>query len=294
MIRVSRCTSLGALAAAACAALWLVPLAAQAQGSNVLIVLDSSRSMMGKVGGQSKMDLAEKVVSDLVENMPADMNVGLLVYGARSARAQNDCNDIELIQPMGSPDAAALNAALHRVEPRGMTPIANSLRRAAEVLRGHGVSGHAGTSTIVLVSDGTESCHGDPCQVAREVHAETGIDVRVHVVGLDVAANERDTLACVAESGGGKYFAVENEQELRTALTEATAPPPVKTGCGRGPMWASIGHPGIGEMMLAHHGWKGLPKMKFYLGFIPGFGWPGYLQVVSAIDAAKCQTNDWP
>jgi von Willebrand factor type A domain len=223
------------------------------------------------------------------------MNVGLLVYGARSARAKNDCNDIELVQPMGSPDATALNAALRSVEPRGMTPIANSLRRAAEVLRGHEMKGNAGASTIVLVSDGTESCHGDPCQMAREVHAETGIDVRVHVVGLDVAANERDTLACVAEGGGGKYFAVENEQELRTALTEATAPPPpVNAACGKGPMWASIGHPGLGEMLLAKQGWRGLPKMKFYLGFIPGFGWPGYLQVVSAMDAAKCQTNDWP
>ena len=61
-----------------------------------------------------------------------------------------------------------------------------------------------------------------------------------------------------------------------------------------GKMWASIGHPGLGEMMLAKQGWRGLPKKKFYLGLIPGFGWPGYLQVVSAIDAANCRTNDWP
>jgi hypothetical protein len=58
-------------------------------------------------------------------------------------------------------------------------------------------------------------------------------------------------------------------------------------------MWASIGHPGLGEMINAKQGWRGLPKKKFYLGFIPGFGWPGYLQVVSAIDAANCRTNDW-
>jgi Ca-activated chloride channel family protein len=292
MISISRCAVLVALTAA-CGALWLAPRSASAQGTNVLIVLDSSGSMRGKVGGQVKMDLAEKVVADLVENMPADMNVGLLVYGARSPREQNNCDDIELIQPMGPPDAAKLGESLRGVQARGMTPIGGSLRRAAEVLRAHEMSGHEGASTIVLVSDGTESCHADPCQVAREVHEETGIDVRVHVVGLDVAAGERDTLACVAQSGGGKYFAVENEQELRTALTEATAPPP-PAQCGKGPMWASIGHPGLGEMLNAHQGWKGLPKMKFYLGFIPGFGWPGYLQVVSAIDAAKCRTNDWP
>ena len=285
---ISRSAALVALTAAACAALWLSPRSAGAQGQNVLIVLDSSGSMAGKVGGQVKMDLAEKVVADLVENMPADMNVGLLAYGARSPRAQNDCDDIELLQPMGPPDAAALGEALHATQPRGMTPIAGSLRRAAEVMKGL-----EGSSTIVLVSDGTESCHGDPCEVAREVHEATGIDVRVHVVGLDVAEGERDTLACVAQSGGGKYFAVENEQELRTALTEATAPPP-PAECGKGAMWASIGHPGLGEMLNAHQGWRGLPKKKFYLGFIPGFGWPGYLQVVSAIDAAKCRTNDWP
>ena len=40
-------------------------------------------------------------------------------------------------------------------------------------------------------------------------------------------------------------------------------------------------------------GFKGWPKKKLYLGFIPFFGWPGYLQVVSAIDAKNCRTNDW-
>lgn len=177
MISISRCAVLIALTAAACGALWLAPRSASAQGTNVLIVLDSSGSMRGKVGGQVKMDLAEKVVADLVENMPADMNVGLLVYGARSPREQNNCDDIELIQPMGPPDAAKLGESLRGVQARGMTPIGGSLRRAAEVLRAHEMSGHEGASTIVLVSDGTESCHADPCQVAREVHEETGVRV---------------------------------------------------------------------------------------------------------------------
>jgi Ca-activated chloride channel homolog len=278
------------LAGAACAA--LAPLGALAEGQNVLIVLDSSGSMAGRVGNQVKIDLAERVVSDLVDNMPADMKVGVVVYGARSPRTQNNCDDIEVLQPMGPPDSAKLNAALHGVKPRGMTPIGGSLRRAAEVLRDL-----PGKSTIVLVSDGTESCHGDPCKVAREVHESTGIDVKVHVVGLDVAEGERDTLECVAQSGGGNYYAVKNEEQLRSALTEATKPeppPPAPTCSGSGPMWMSIGHPGLGEMKNSGKGWSGLPKRKFYLGFIPFFGWPGYLQVVSAIDAAKCRTNDWP
>lgn len=61
-----------------------------------------------------------------------------------------------------------------------------------------------------------------------------------------------------------------------------------------GAMWMSILHPGLGEMKNSGQGWKGVPKKKFYFGFIPFFGWPGYLQVVSAIDAKHCRTNDWP
>jgi Ca-activated chloride channel homolog len=280
------------LAGAAWAALALAPLGALAEGQNVLIVLDSSGSMAGRVGGEAKTEIAERVVAELVENMPSDMRVGVVVYGARSPRTQNNCQDIEVLQPMGPPDSAALRAALRDVKPRGMTPIGNSLRRAAEVLRDQ-----PGKSTIVLVSDGTESCHGDPCKVAREVHEATGIDVKVHVVGLDVAQGERATLECVAQSGGGNYYAAANEEQLRTALSEATEPeppPPAPTCGGQGAMWMSIGHPGLGEMKNAAKGWSGLPKRKFYLGFIPFFGWPGYLQVVSAIDAAKCRTNDWP
>ncbi len=60
-----------------------------------------------------------------------------------------------------------------------------------------------------------------------------------------------------------------------------------------GAMWLSILHPGLGEYHLKGYGpWKKMPQRKFWLGFIPGYGWPGYLQVKSAIDASNCRTND--
>lgn len=58
-------------------------------------------------------------------------------------------------------------------------------------------------------------------------------------------------------------------------------------------MWLSILHPGVGEYFLKEWGpWRNMPQRKFWFGFIPGFGWPGYLQVKSAIDSANCRTND--
>lgn len=60
-----------------------------------------------------------------------------------------------------------------------------------------------------------------------------------------------------------------------------------------GAMWLSIAHPGLGEYMLNGWGpWSNVSEKKFWLGFIPGYGWPGYLQVKSAIDASQCKTND--
>ena len=271
-------------------ALLLAPLAARAQEeierTNVLIILDTSGSMAGRMGGKVKMDIARGVVRDLVDNMPSDMKVGLLVYGAKSAREKNDCNDIDLLRPVQPAQVHAVDSALNGLKPRGMTPIGASLRRGAEALKGL-----PGKSTIVLISDGTETCNADPCQVAKEVRASTGIDVKVHSVGLDIGANERGTLECVATGGGGTYYPVANEEQLRTALNTATKE---RVCNGKKSMWLSLAHPGWGEMRNAGQGFAGMPKKKFYFGFIPFFGWPGYLQVVSAIDAKNCRTNDWP
>ena len=61
----------------------------------------------------------------------------------------------------------------------------------------------------------------------------------------------------------------------------------------QGAMWLSIAHPGLGEYKLKGWGpWSNMPTKKFWFGFIPGYGWPGYLQVKSAIDASRCETND--
>jgi len=61
----------------------------------------------------------------------------------------------------------------------------------------------------------------------------------------------------------------------------------------QGAMWLSIAHPGLGEYYLKGWGsWSRMPQKKFWLGFIPLYGWPGYLQVKSADDAFHCRTND--
>ena len=74
-------------------------------------------------------------------------------------------------------------------------------------------------TTVVLISDGKETCNADPCAVVGQLR-DQGIDIRVHVVGFDVDRAEREQLMCIAEAGGGEYFSADSTAELKESLTE--------------------------------------------------------------------------
>ena len=74
-----------------------------------------------------------------------------------------------------------------------------------------------------------------------------------------------------------------------------TAPSSARTlGERRKAAWMSVGHPGLGEYYNAGWGdfFENCPQKKFWLGLIPLYGWPGYLQILSAIDAYHERTSD--
>jgi len=178
--------------------------------TSTLFILDGSGSMWGQVEGRAKIDIARQVLGDLTARLPADVQAGLLVYGHNR---KDDCDDIELVAPLGS-DHAAIGSALKGINPKGMTPITGALHRAVENFRTQ-----EGASSIVVVSDGKETCGGDPCSAAREAIA-TGISLRIHVIGFDVTPEETQQLTCIAEEGNGKYFAAANAEQLVSALAE--------------------------------------------------------------------------
>jgi len=179
--------------------------------SNILFILDGSGSMWAQIDNTPKIVIAKEVMINLIQQLPDKVEAGLEVYGHRS---KGDCNDIEIIAPVGKSDKAALIEQIQSIQPKGKTPITGSLKLAAEQLK----SAEEAT-TVVLISDGKETCEGDPCVLVRELK-EQGIKVKVHVVGFDVNKDEREQLMCIAEAGGGKYFTAQNAGELTDALTE--------------------------------------------------------------------------
>lgn len=193
-------------------------------GTGILFILDGSGSMAAQIDGKPKMDVAKEVMVDLIDGLPDNVKVGLEVYGHRS---KGDCNDIETLAEVGAVDKKTLIEKINSIKPMGKTPITKSFEIAGQKL-----AAMEEETTVILVSDGEETCEGDPCALVKSLK-EQGIKVKVHVVGFDVGAKEKEQLSCIAEAGGGRYFAADNAQQLQEALAEvqeevAKKPAPAK------------------------------------------------------------------
>ncbi|WP_454915404.1 vWA domain-containing protein [Xanthobacter sediminis] len=194
------------------------PLPAAAEPSpRTIIVLDGSGSMWGVVGGQRKLAIARATVEKAMSRLPAESTIGLMAYGHRR---RSDCADIELIVPPAPGAGPAVSAAVQSMHFLGMTPLAAALRKAAEALRYTD-----GPATVVLVTDGSETCDADPCATAAELKA-SGPAFTAHVIGLGLTREDAAKVACIAQATGGRYMEANDAATLDRALaaTLGTAP----------------------------------------------------------------------
>ncbi len=210
------------LLASACLFPAILPAAPAA--APTIIVLDASSSMTEQIKGETKIAIAKRVVRELVESMPDNARLGLVVYGHRK---QNDCDDIELLIPPAPLNRTAFIAAVNAIRPHGRTPLAASLEFAAKVLESARQAGN-----VILVTDGAETCNGDPCATAARLRA-AGVNFVVHVVAFDLSAKEAQKIACIAAATGGRFLEASDAASLKDALnvavaevTRAAPPPP--------------------------------------------------------------------
>ena len=202
----------------------------------IIIILDSSGSMAGRIGGKRKIDIARSAVRNLLGKLPSDIKLGFVAYGHRR---KGDCADIETIYKLGTPDVAGISRAMRALQPVGNTPLGDAVRLAAERLRY--VEQKA---TVILVSDGKENCGVDPCALGRELKSR-GIDFRTHVVGFNIKKSEEAGLRCLAKTTGGLYVKAKDAGSLEKAMQrtvkaaaqsqsrqQAPSPPPPKAPTG--------------------------------------------------------------
>lgn len=183
--------------------------------ASIMLVLDASGSMAADdASGGTRMEAARAALTQAVDNLPEDAEVGLRVYGAtepNDTKTEAACTDTQVVVPLGPSDPAVLKEAVGDVQPSGFTPTAYTLSQAADDL------GDAGNRHIILVSDGEETCDPDPCETVRELGAD-GIDVQIDTVGYGVEQTARTQLRCIAEVTGGVYLEAPDADSLGVAL----------------------------------------------------------------------------
>ncbi|MEM9677538.1 MAG: VWA domain-containing protein [Pseudomonadota bacterium] len=202
--------------------------AATSEQPQVMVIMDSSGSMKRKIGARTKMEIAKQAVTDFVASVPTDLPVGLMAYGHRRAK---DCTDIQVMIPPAAGAAKQIEDSVWAMAPKGETPIAESLRAAADYM-----NSQTKTATVVLVTDGEEACNADPCAAATELE-KSGVDFTAHVIGFGLSEEQSKAVKCLADNTGGQFIAANNSDELAGALVKTVvrepAPEPIKVASSR-------------------------------------------------------------
>ncbi|MGM0586740.1 MAG: vWA domain-containing protein, partial [Pseudomonadota bacterium] len=141
----------------AAAAALMAPAAAQG-ADDVMVVFDGSNSMWGRIDGRAKIEIAREAMESLMGEWTEGANLGLMAYGHRR---EADCTDIETILEPGPADRSAFLERVRAITPRGKTPLTSAIEQAADRL-----AWRDNPATVVVISDGVESCGRDPCALA--------------------------------------------------------------------------------------------------------------------------------
>ncbi|MBN1423316.1 VWA domain-containing protein [Candidatus Fermentibacteria bacterium] len=202
--------------------------------ATILFLLDVSGSMDDPAPGSAvrKIDAAKEALNTALQQLVAlpGNEFGLLTFGG-------SC-ETELVKDFTS-DANAIATAIAPLRPSGGTPIELAIRRGAQLLRDRP---SATNLSLILISDGMETCNGDPVQAARELNlqgtgglsmilnhlaatayaADQSTPIRFVVIAFDVEPKEQRQLEAIAHAGQGTFHRAENVVQLVQALTKAT------------------------------------------------------------------------
>jgi hypothetical protein len=198
---------------------------------NLEIVLDVSGSMKAKLGEATRWQTALDTLKEVVAALPDDLNVGMRVYGHRySSKSPQTCQDTELVVPIAPLDRERILATANALVPRGETPLIRSILKTVGDLKA------AGGGSVILITDGEESCKGDAKAAAREIKA-SGVNVALNIVGFTLTGEKvAAELGALAGSTGGRYYSAQDGAQLSRAVKLAALsrlPYELRDGAGK-------------------------------------------------------------
>lgn len=178
--------------------------------TRILFLFDASGSMLAPWGNQLRIDAAKEILSDLVDSLRVNnkVEIALRAYGHLSPAKEQNCKDTKLEIPFSANNHDAIIQRLKYIYPKGTTPIAYSLERAANDFP----ENDEYRNIMIIITDGIESCDGDPCDVSLALQKKR-IFLKPFVIGLGMKEQFANQFDCM-----GKYFNAKDIEAFRAVL----------------------------------------------------------------------------
>jgi Ca-activated chloride channel homolog len=180
--------------------------------TRILFLLDMSGSMFAKWENSTRSQVAKDMLSRLVDSLSQykDLELALRVYGHQYVSGPNSCQDSKLEVAFSDNNEKQIINRINQITPRGNTPITYSLTQSAKDFP---VDKYA-RNIIIIITDGLESCGGDPCAASRALQQKR-IFLRPFVIGIGADSAFTQQFSCV-----GQYFDAANINSFRNILGE--------------------------------------------------------------------------
>ncbi|GIO25842.1 VWA domain-containing protein [Ornithinibacillus bavariensis] len=189
---------------------------------NVEVLLDGSGSMGAYIGNKTMMQIAKEAINNFMKQVPKEANVSLRVYGHKGTGSNSDknlsCSTIEQLYGYAPYDETAFQKELDKIQPAGWTPLADALKQAEESLAKYDTENN--TNLIYVVSDGVETCDGDPVAVAKSLSNSNAKPI-INIIGFKVDNEAQAQLKAMADVSGGIFSTANDQSELEEEFKRA-------------------------------------------------------------------------
>lgn len=187
---------------------------------NIVVILDASGSMAEKINLEEKISIAKKAVSDFLTKMPPGVKTGLVVYGHKGSNLFSDkslsCSGVEEVVKLGENNSSSIINAINSFNPKGWTPIAGAINFVKDIFKNKGENDK---NYLVLVSDGVESCDGNPLSAAEDLKLEIK-NINLSIIGFTNDTETEKFLEKISSLGGGSYMTAFSSSQIARALND--------------------------------------------------------------------------
>ena len=178
--------------------------------TRILFLFDASGSMISKLGEETRIDIAKRLLTKMVDSLrdKPNLEIALRVFGHTTHKDKKNCADTKLEVPFGKANHSVIQNKLKDLNPLGTTLIAYTLQEGAYDFP---LDARC-RNIIILITDGLEECGGDPCAVSEALQKK-GVILKPFIIGVGLKVEFEKQFECV-----GRFFEANTKESFDNIL----------------------------------------------------------------------------